>query len=42
MPKLYNMIRENIEKDIRSNEEMLSKENERLNKERDSLEAGRG
>jgi hypothetical protein len=35
--KLYNMIKENIEKDIRANEEMLLKENERLGKERDSL-----
>ena len=35
--KLYNMIRENIEKDVRANEEMLLKENERLGKERDSL-----
>ena len=35
--KLYNMVRENIVKDIKTNEAMLVKENERLSKERDSL-----
>jgi len=35
--KLYTMIRENIEKDVRANEEMLLKENARLGKERDFL-----
>jgi len=35
--RLYNMIRENIAKDIKTNEEMLLYENGRLGKERDSL-----
>ena len=35
--KIYNVIKENIERDIRANEEVLLKENERVGKGRDSL-----
>lgn len=39
--KLYQLMRESIERDVRVNEETLLMENERLNKDRDALLAER-